>query len=769
VGVLLTAALFVPSAHLAPARASVPPRSNSPVYVDPQFLPDTLTSTSPGSDGRFGQSIAVSGATVAVGAPGESAYTSGYYDYGQVHVYNLTTGSTHLLTAAYNGSIGGFGWSVAMGGGYIVVGAPGEGFGVDSSAQAPGHVFVYNASTFAQVTSYESPNAVAYYSSMDARYFTDDFGESVAVSGNLMVVGAPGENASGQLAAGHAYIINLRNRATVMLASPDPVAAAAFGGAVAINGNYVVVGAPSQGLLTGVGGAYVFSAITGDFIEALTTPAPSIGESFGASVAILWPTVAVGAPYQTANVCPGGYGVGQCGTVYLYNLQTGSVGSLVSPAATSEGEFGSSVALGPTTVLVGAPDEAPNASSYSGAAYLFGRATGQPINSTFGAPEWPAGAVFGTSVAQNSTSVFVGAPGEHAANYASAGHAFVFGKIPLSLGSPNSVADGGFGRAVSVQDGITAIGAPNETVGAMAGAGRVYLERSALGQVTVLNGSEASQSFGAAVAVDPSYLAVGAPGSTAGAGEISVFYTSNATLDYVISPPSGVTGLGTTVAISGNFLISGAPASGFVGIFNLSSRGVEDFITRSGTDFGASVAIAGTTTVIGEPSAGAAFTLPVGGVDLYPLTNPSGGPAGAFGSAVAIGGSTIAVGAPLASGGGEVYVYSNSTRALLFGLTDPNASSGGAFGDALADNGGTLAVGADGQAPYGVVGAGNVFLFGAGSGSVLDRYNSPTPTTNASFGAAVALGNGGQLLVGDDPPFPTQYYYNGGQAYLFFY
>jgi hypothetical protein len=68
-----------------------------------------------------------------------------------------------------------------------------------------------------------------------------------------------------------------------------------------------------------------------------------------------------------------------------------------------------------------------------------------------------------------------------------------------------------------------------------------------------------------------------------------------------------------------------------------------------------------------------------------------------------------------------------------------------------------------------VNGAGNVFLFGAGSGSVFDRYNSPTPTTSASFGAAIALGNGGQLLVGDDPPSPTPYYYDGGQAYLFFY
>jgi len=285
----------------------------------------------------------------------------------------------------------------------------------------------------------------------------------------------------------------------------------------------------------------------------------------------------------------------------------------------------------------------------------------------------------------------------------------------------------------------------------------------------VLAGYEDYQSFGAAVAVDPTYLAVGAPGSSAGDGQVSIFYTSNATLDYVISPPAGVTGFGTTVAVSGDFLIAGAPASGFVGIFNLSSRGVENLITRSGTDFGAAVAIAGTATVIGEPSAGAAYTVTVGFAYLNSLSNPSGSPAGAFGSAVAIGGSTIAVGAPLASGGGEVYVYSNSSGSMLFALTDPNASSGGAFGDALADNGGTLAVGADGQAPYEVADAGNVFLFNANSGVVLDRYNAPSPTTNDSFGASVALGNGGELLVGDNPPALDPDYYYGGQAYLFFY
>lgn len=755
VGAIMVAAPVLFPVQSGGASPSSGPSPHAPMAVDPQFLPTVLTSPNATDDGHYGQSIAVSGSTLVVGAPGEQAYVGGFFDDGLAYVDNQKTGATKVLTARYEGSVGAYGWSVAVDSSFVVVGAPGEGYGT-TGAYEPGHVFVYNATTFSQVGSYTSPNAQTWYNLSDERYFTDDFGESVAISGNLIVVGAPGENASGQLAAGHAYVINARTGATIMLASPFPQGAALFGGSVAISGDYVMVGAPGQGIF-GIGGAYLFSAITGDLLETFSSPQPSIGESFGASVAISWPTVAVGAPDQTdPNPCPTGLGAGQCGAVYLFSLVGGPTTTILSPNPTALQEFGDSLAISSGLLLVGAPHVASNGATATGEAFLYSRTTNALITSSFSPPEWPPGAVFGTSVALNATAAFVGAPNERADDFDQAGQGFVFTRIPLSISSPQP--GGGFGQAVSVQGGFLAIGEPKSTVGGDADAGQAFLMSSELGPLRTFNGSEAGEEFGASVAVDSDFFAVGAPGASGGAGEVFVYYASNGTLRHTFGPGAPSDALGSSLAISGDLLAVGAPGGGYASVYNLTTDSSVVGFEMAGTNAGSSVAISGSSFVVGVPDTNVAWIVNFEpSVSWQQLLPPTGG-TGSFGASVAIGGSTVVVGAPGAAGGGAAYVYARTTGAQLFSLTDTNATGGGAFGDAVADNGGTIVVGADGEQPYGMAAAGNIFLYSAGSGKVLDRYNGPVPTAGDSFGYAVAIGSGGKIMVGEDPQSPANPY-----------
>jgi hypothetical protein len=779
-GVLIAVLIFLPaitSHSSAPKASSALPGRSSPLAVDPEFLPDIFTSTESTLHGEFGESLAVSGSTLVVGAPNEQEYIGGIYYDGQVHVENLANGSSSVLLPNETAAAGSYGWSVAIGGGLIVVGAPGEGFAT-STPYTTGHVFVFNATTHAQVAVLSSPNAQVWYN--DSRDWTDEFGASVAVGNGYIVVGAPGENASGWLAAGHVYVINASTGATRMLESPYPQGGGFFGRSVAISGNYIVVGAPGEAL--GTGNAYVYSATTGDLIEQLTYPFISFAADFGFSVAIDWPYVAIGAPYQDVNYAASGSG--QCGAVFLFYLPTAGFLNLVaSPSATLDGEFGESVALGPSLLLVGAPHEDPHSSAWAGDTFLFSLSSPQLIQSDFVAPEWPSGATFGAAVALTPTAVFVGAPNESAGGAAGAGHAYEFSEIPLSYASPASSGaanSGGFGDSVAIDEGILAIGASNETVSGLAGAGRAYLVPSEPGPIVTFAGNATGENFGAAVAVTPTYFAVGAPGAQGGDGAVYVFNTSYGTRDRTILPPAPEPyRYGDSLSISGDLLAIGGPGfqGGLVEVYNLSSGNrVNEFVDGTlGSAFGSSVALSGTTLVVGAPqylhSNGTAYIVSnvIGTSPIYSMSDPNF-LGGQFGAAVAIGGTSVVVGAPEDDAGiGEAYVFS-TTGQLEYALTDPNVTSGAMFGDAVADNGATIVVGAEGETAFGTVGAGNIFLYSMGVGRVTDRYNSPAPVSNGSFGVAAAIGPGGTILIGSVLGASADPYVSGASwtAFLFF-
>ena len=329
-----------------------------------------------------------------------------------------------------------------------------------------GHAYIFNATTGTLISTLTSPNPQP----------TGEFGYSVAVSGNTVVVGAVGETASGEAFAGHAYIFNATAGTLIStLTSPNPQPTGEFGYSVAVSGNTVVVGAAYETASGQVaaGHAYTFNAATGALISTLTSPNPQLTGEFGYSVACSDSVVVVGAHFETAN------GQTDAGHAYIFNATTDTlVSTLTSPNAQYEGFFGTSVAASNSVVVVGAYYENASGRADAGHAYTFNAATGALI-STLTSPNVQYDGQFGYSVAASGSVVVVGAYIETAGGQAAAGHAYTFnaatGALISTLTSPNVQYDGQFGYSVAVSGNVVVVGAWYEAAGGYTSAGHAYI------------------------------------------------------------------------------------------------------------------------------------------------------------------------------------------------------------------------------------------------------------------------------------------------------
>jgi FG-GAP repeat protein len=315
----------------------------------------------------------------------------------------------------------------------------------------------------------------------------------------------------------------------------------------------------------------------------------------------------------------------------------------------------------------------------------------------------------------------------------------------VSLHDPSGVASSDFGRSVSVAGNTIAVGSD---FGLGGGGGVTYLYvRGATGWPSIptvtLNdpGATNDDLFGHSVALSDTALVVGAPGTDSGAGTEYVYVESGGawpTTPTVISPnpaPTVSSGYGSSVAISGNRVAVGA--DGAVAIEYKSPSGNPTNIQRilfdpsgiaagAGDQFGNTVAITGTTVVVGT-EASVAY-LYVKGASSWPtsptttLPDPPGGfPQDNFGISMAASPSAIVIGdnASGPNGGGQAYVYTAIDGTWLSEptatLSDPVSGSAGLadeFGKAVAVAGTTVLVGAPGtSSDTGHVGTGVAYLY----------------------------------------------------------
>lgn len=217
--------------------------------------------------------------------------------------------------------------------------------------------------------------------------------------------------------------------------SPTPLTGASFGTAVAMSGQYLVVGEPygTESGLSAAGRAYVYvrNGNTWTLWDTLVQVSPEADAHFGASAAISGDNILVGAPdydFDAMNV--------DIGITYFYrrNVISGHFELLFGGVNVPSGAHsGYSVAVSASHAVIGAPDAAVGSKMQAGVATTWEYGAGiWTVAPTINADVAVASARFGTSVAlyepassATASILAVGSPGNSAGNVG--GSVFLFG------------------------------------------------------------------------------------------------------------------------------------------------------------------------------------------------------------------------------------------------------------------------------------------------------------------------------------------------------
>lgn len=284
-----------------------------------------LIASDAGAGQGFGGSVAVSGDVIVVGSDTHGGGAAYVFE----RVGNAWTEVKKLVdpVAAISDS---FGRSVAIDGGYIVVGAQND----EYDSVKSGSAFVFTKQDVGGWSLYGKlgpTDPVA----------DDVFGEDVDIDGEYLIVGNYGGNTNGD-EAGQATIFRLEASVWAEDDELDPVELEAgdqFGTTVAISGQYALVGAGNDDEAgNDAGAAYVFHRAAGGWsqVDKLLPPNPAPFESFGNSVALDYPYAVIGA-YNDDDP------VSRAGSAYVFRhdgTEWHLVAELDAPTPTADLHFG---------------------------------------------------------------------------------------------------------------------------------------------------------------------------------------------------------------------------------------------------------------------------------------------------------------------------------------------------------------------------------------------------------------------------------------------
>ncbi|HZW08835.1 MAG TPA: FG-GAP repeat protein [Phycisphaerales bacterium] len=367
----------------------------------------------------------------------------------------------------------------------------------------------------------------------------DEFGHAVAASGQTLVVGAYGEDHAGLHDVGAAYLFSTAVPADPELRSilraSDSGEHGWFGYCVAIGRDLCLVGGPRaaiEGL--NAGAAYVFDVGNGLELSKIVPPEPVAWGDFGRSVALRAEIALIGSS---------GAG-GGAGAAYLYELHDPSrpvLLGVLTPEPGSDGDdFGWCVRLGDGTAFVGSPG-GDGTGADRGAVYLFDITdpSAPVLAAKVQASDGEDHDRFGSDLAIDGSLALIGRPPSTSYN-TDVGSAYVFDVhdpfAPVQL-SKIEPADGEqwdfFGDAVALRGEAALVGSSYDSNGMGLHAGAVYMydlsDPAAPLQTAKLTdrGGGSYQGFGTSVLLSGDLVIVGAPFSTVdddgvSAGAVSV-------------------------------------------------------------------------------------------------------------------------------------------------------------------------------------------------------------------------------------------------------
>ncbi len=261
-----------------------------------------ISSTCPGC--FFGSSVSISSDYAIVGAKGYNQYSGSAYIFKREG--SIWTQQAKLMASDY-ANYDWFGHSVSIDGDYAIVGACRDDDGGSSSGSV--YIFKHDGSTWIEQAKLTAGDAAA----------GDLFGYSVSISGDYVILGAYGEDDSGQ-DSGSAYIFkregSIWTQQAKLMAS-DYANYDWFGYSVSISGDYAIVGAyRDDDGGSDSGSAYIFKREGSIWTQQTkhTAGDAAVGDWFGKSVSIGGNYAIVGASYDDVGVYY------NAGSAYIYPI-----------------------------------------------------------------------------------------------------------------------------------------------------------------------------------------------------------------------------------------------------------------------------------------------------------------------------------------------------------------------------------------------------------------------------------------------------------------
>lgn len=402
------------------------------------------------------------------------------------------------------------------------------------------------------------------------------FGYPVAIDGDMIVVGAAEADSGGVTDAGAVYVYVKQGSGwfdmvqVAVLTASDKRAGDGFGRAVAIDGDTIVVGAPTAdpGGVSNAGAAYYFTKPPTGWAGNLTETGKlfasdnEVEDDFGFSVAIDGSVIAVGA----LDVDVGSES--WAGVVYLYLNNGAGWSGIVEDARLYASDyasgdwFGYCVDIDGDVIAVGAKYADPGGYA-SGSAYVFVKPAGGWVTMTESAkllesnPE--SSDRFGGRIGISGDTIVIGADGDNPNGHMNAGAAFIYEKpllgwrgqlyetAQLTSSEKENNDWNGLGTSVAIDGDLVVVGSRMQDSDGVADAGVAYIFEKPIGgwqdmtetdSVTAMD-KQAGDEFGVAAAISGTDIVVGAwYGDTGGqidAGSAYVFDNSGSYYQIFVS------------------------------------------------------------------------------------------------------------------------------------------------------------------------------------------------------------------------------------------
>src|SRR5262245_25228811 len=675
------------------------------------------------ADDHFGAAVALVGTSVVVGAPGASPPSASVANAGAVYLFPRVPGSPLTQPRPVTGSD--FGATLAASNNDLYVGAPSEGAGKVYWFEGTALKNVYPDATFPS-TAVLTPG--------------DRFGFAIAVTPDLIAIGAPG----------------LQDTSTNTPAFRDRI-----------------TGSPAT--CSRPGRVFLFEIASGAW-HVIESPSAS-NDCFGAALTFVDSTLFIGAP--------GGQ------TVFkLLDPDRPPVPFLTSnlEGLDSAGGLGAALAPAPSGLLVGVSSGSLRGSRTPGGVVVRLGLDGQAI-SYFAKDRPEDDDQYGAAIAASGSNVFIGAPLDDAGNV-DGGAVYAYQPNLIAI-FRKRLTDASFGMSIGANADTIAVGSPTDANGR----GAVYtfdphdatctsdVICKTLGDpVTGNDGSRLGQSV-AVVGPTGRLPIVGAPFEKNAAGAAYLMQPPSKVTPQIRNPPEVSAGdqFGFAVAaVEGDLLVAapllGSTDTGAVFVFDqLQNLRVvlRKPVPATGDFFGAAIAGEGDTAAVGAPfdstaapKAGAVYLFNRSTAELLtgqPLVSPTASERELFGAALAMSADLIAVGAPSEDGlqqsGGRVYLFRrpspDAAPTFLSAVdnprcrNDPSGCLGDRFGAAVAIVDNQVLVGAP-RSDDSTQDTGVAYLVDPGTLSV-QTFRNPAQGAFDRFGSSVTAGPSGPAIGAPGP------------------